>query len=167
MLDKHENHTWRPWNHSLEPWWSPPSAWMGSTMTPVMGQPAFSLLAMMSSVMARHLSSSAVFSLMKSSRGYLYLVLVKLVEKATQISMSVCCNIKYLGKLATGQGDRGTSILWMYLEWVQAREAAVRPWKPPWKERTERLGVPGALLIMQDSISSGLKSRPPRILFIY
>jgi hypothetical protein len=49
----------------------------------------------------------------------------------------------YLGKSATGQCWRGTSILWIYLEWVQASEAAVRPWKAPWKDRTARSGVPG------------------------
>ena len=73
----------------------------------------------------------------------------------------------YLGKSDTGQAARGTSILWMYLEWVQAREAAVRPWKPPWNDNIERLGVPGASLIIHDSISSLLNPLPSLILFMY
>ena len=30
-----------------------------------------------------------------------------------------------------GQSREGMSILWMYLEWVEARQAIVRPWKAP------------------------------------
>ena len=73
----------------------------------------------------------------------------------------------YLGKSVTGHGANGTSILWIYLECVQARDAAVLPWKPPWNERTDRLGVPGAWFIMQDSIATWLKAAPPRTLSMY
>ena len=30
---------WITWNQALDPWWSPPSAWIGSTIIPVTGQP--------------------------------------------------------------------------------------------------------------------------------
>ena len=47
----------------MEPWWSPPSACMGSTMTPVTGHPASPPDTIASSAMARQRSSSAAFSL--------------------------------------------------------------------------------------------------------
>ena len=48
-------HTWKK---CLEPWWSPPSAWMGSTMMPATGQPIFLWSSRCSSTLLKHLSSS-------------------------------------------------------------------------------------------------------------
>ena len=61
------------WKNSLEPWLSPPSAWIGSTIIPATGIPILAWFSICSSTVAKHLSSSAWFSLTNSSKGYLYL----------------------------------------------------------------------------------------------
>ena len=61
------------WKKFLDPWWSPPSAWIGSTRIPATGQPILVWFWMWSSTLAKHRSSSALFSRACSSSGYLYL----------------------------------------------------------------------------------------------
>lgn len=61
------------WKNSGEASLSPPSDWMGSTTIPATGTPFFWYFSINSSTSARHLASSAWFSLTFSSRGYLYL----------------------------------------------------------------------------------------------
>lgn len=56
------------------------------------------------------------------------------------------------------------SSLWMGLERVVDRLPNRRPWKPVLKDRIDMSGAPGALLFMDESMSSWEKSAeaPPR-----
>lgn len=127
-------------------WLSPPSAWIGSTMTAATSglSCAAWLSAMASSARARHRASSSAFSAANSSSGYLI-----------------------LGKSTDGQSNAGMSTLCIALLCVADMHPRRRPWKAPLKLRTARSGVPGARFDMQLSMSSGPGGRPPRFLVWY
>jgi hypothetical protein len=131
----------RPRKKAGEAWLSPPSAWMGSTISAATGFVAFC------STMVRSTSSSAFFSAASlcaawSSSGY-----------------------RTAGQSTAGHLNAGTSILWMALLRVRLRLPRSRPWKACLKERMERSGEPGASFFMQLDSSSGEKPTPsPRSL---
>lgn len=52
--------------------------------------------------------------------------------------------------------------LWIGLEQVVLRDPKRRPWNPPWNERMESSGLPGARFCMEEASSSSLTARPPR-----
>ena len=101
----------------------------------------FCWLTMMSSTWAKQRASSAAFSLVNSSSGYLESYNLSSNHNPVGLDrlnwISVTITDLYLGKSATGQSKSGTSSLWMGLEWVQESEAAVLPWNPPWKLKTD------------------------------
>lgn len=140
------------WKNSGEASLSPPSDWMGSTTIPATGTPFFWYFSIKSSTSARHLASSAWFSLTFSSRGYLYLYVIHFIK---QCFYSIGGKA-HLGKCAMGQSSEGTSNLWMAFEWVVARVAIVRPWKAPWNDKSDRRGQPGGWLIIQEVFSNSL-----------
>mmetsp|Transcript_25415 Transcript_25415/g.57324 ORF Transcript_25415/g.57324 Transcript_25415/m.57324 type:complete len:271 (+) Transcript_25415:645-1457(+) len=131
---------------SWDAWLSPPSAWMGSTMTAatsgLSGDAWLSAIAR--SARSRHLASSSAFSAACPSRGYVV-----------------------LGKSTEGQSNAGMSTLCIALLCVADIHPRRRPWNAPLNDRTARSGVPGARFAMQLSISSGLGGRPPRFLVWY
>ena len=100
-----------------EAWLSPPSDWMGSTITAATGLWKFLIR---SSVSARQRASSWAFSVAWSARGYFR-----------------------WGKEAWGQSNAGMSSLWIGLLRVVERLPKRRPWKADLKERMDMCGEPG------------------------
>jgi hypothetical protein len=62
------------------------------------------------------------------------------------------------GKGAQGQSKAGISTLWIALLLVALNEPNSRPWKPDLNDKTDRAGLPGDWLSIEESISDDVGS---------
>jgi hypothetical protein len=66
------------------------------------------------------------------------------------------------GKGAQGQSKAGISTLWIALLLVALSDPKSRPWKPDLNESTDKAGLPGDWLSIEESISDDVGSEDPR-----